>query len=75
MTYIDKRSPGTPPVVIKNSKGINQYTGNEQRGKSFSFRLSIMLDGEFREAIKDRGITATTALTEAIKLWLKNPHV
>jgi hypothetical protein len=70
----EKRSPGTPPGVVKNPKGINQFTGSEQRGKGLGFRLPIGLDTEFRRAIESRGITVTEALTEAIELWLKNPH-
>jgi hypothetical protein len=70
-----KRPPGTPPGVVKNPKGINQFTGTEQRGKALSFRLTIGLDTEFRRTIEQQEITVTEALTQAIELWLKNPHV
>jgi hypothetical protein len=67
---IVKRPPGTPPGVIKNPKGINQYTGTMERGKSIACRLPIDLDKKFRAIIDEEGITATTALVEAIESWI-----
>ena len=70
----EKRPPGTPPGVIKNPTGKNQYSalGLESRGKSFGLRLPLTLDAQFRQAIEEKGITATVAMTEAVELWLKN---
>lgn len=65
-----KRPPGTPPGVIKNPKGINQHTGGVERGRSIACRLPINLDKKFRQTIEEQGITATTALVEAIEQWM-----
>jgi hypothetical protein len=70
MTNAEKRPPGTPPGVVKNPQGINQYTGLEQRGQSISVRLPISLDADFRLAVSVQGLTITAALAEAIEHWL-----
>jgi hypothetical protein len=70
MTENQKRSPGTPPGVAKNPTGINQFTGTEGRGKSFSFRFPITLDTKFRSEIETRGVSITEAFAQAIELWL-----
>lgn len=67
---IARRPPGTPPGIVKNPKGINQYTGGVERGKSIACRLPIDLDKKFRQIIDEQGITATTALVEAIEKWM-----
>jgi hypothetical protein len=65
-----QRSSRAQPGVINNPKGINQYTGLIERGKSIACRLPIDLDKKFRTIIDEQGITATTALVEAIESWI-----
>lgn len=65
-----QRLTGAQSGAINNPKGINQYTGLVERGRSISCRLPIELDRQFRAIIDDEGITATTALVEAVEMWM-----